>query len=304
MVDSSKARQSRLGRGLSSLIGEVEAIAPAGSDAADSAPSAQPSELPISAIQRNPSQPRQVFDEEAMAELEQSIRTKGVLQPILVRPDPKAPGKYQIVAGERRWRAARAAGLESMPAVVKDLDELELLEIGIIENVQRTDLNAMEEAEAYAALMKRFGRTQESLAESVGKSRVHITNTLRLLKLPESVREHVRHGRLNAGQARALLGAPDPAELAEQVIAKGLSARDAEALSRLAKAGEGGGIKVRAPGEKPAKDIDTQALEADLGRTLGLAVDIRHGANGGELRVRYRTLEQLDDVCRKLTAKR
>jgi ParB family chromosome partitioning protein len=162
--------------------------------------------------------------------LADSIRTKGILQAILVRPDPKEPGKYQIIAGERRWRAARLAGLESIPAVVRNLDELELLEIGIIENVQRADLNPIEEAEAYEALMNRFGRTQESLASSVGKSRVHITNTLRLLQLPEAARAYVREGKVTAGHARAALGAPDPEAVIEMAAERGLSVREVEAL--------------------------------------------------------------------------
>jgi len=298
MVDE-KRKPARLGRGLSSLIGEVEAVAPTPVDA--SSPGA-PQELPIVAIRPNPSQPRQIFDETALQELSESIRAKGVIQPILVRPDPKAPDRYQIVAGERRWRAAKMAGLGTIPATIRDMDELALLEIGIIENVQRADLNPMEEAEAYDALMKRFGRTQEGLAESVGKSRAHISNTLRLLNLPDPVREHVKSGRLTAGHARAVLTAPDPEALAEEAISKNWSVRDIEARAKHAR--EGGDIKKSIAKLANEKDIDTQALEADLARTLGLVVDIRHGPRGGELRIKYRQLEQLDDVCRRLTAKR
>ncbi|MEL7129557.1 MAG: ParB/RepB/Spo0J family partition protein, partial [Pseudomonadota bacterium] len=248
--------------------------------------------------------PRRHFDEIELAELADSLRTRGVLQAILVRPDPKGGSTYQIIAGERRWRAARMAGLQSIPAVVRDADELELLEVGIIENVQRSDLNPIEEAEAYGALIKRFGRTQESLAESVGKSRAHIANTLRLLKLSEAGREHIRNGRITAGHARAALGSEDPDMLIEQAVAKSLSVRDVEALARLSK----GAIPPLPGGEKPAssnpKDVDTEALEDDLMRSLGLSVDIRHKGEGGELRIKYRDLEQLDDVCRRLTAKR
>ncbi|MEL6664203.1 MAG: ParB/RepB/Spo0J family partition protein, partial [Pseudomonadota bacterium] len=233
-----------------------------------------------------------------------SIRTKGVLQAILVRPDPKKSGGYQIVAGERRWRAAKRAGLETIPAVIKDMDELELLEIGIIENVQRQDLNPMEEAEAYGALMKRFGRTQEGLAESVGKSRAHIANTIRLLKLPEPVREMVREQKLSAGHARAIIVAPDPESAAETIVNRGLSVREAETLVRKMKDEDVLETKSAVAALANEKDVDTAALEADLTRTLGLAVDIRHKANGGELRIKYRDLEQLDDVCRRLTAKR
>ena len=301
MVEEPKHKQSRLGRGLSALIGEVEASTPA-APAAGSAPPAGVNEIPIDHIRRNPAQPRRTFDDASLQELADSIRTKGVLQAILVRPDPKDPGKYQIIAGERRWRAAKLAGLGAIPAVVRNLDELELLEVGIIENVQRADLNPIEEAEAYEALMKRFGRTQDSLATSVGKSRVHITNTLRLLQLPEAARAFVRSGKVSAGHARAALGAPDPAALVELAAAQGLSVREVEAL---AKGARDGGIETksaRAPAEE--KDVDTEALEADLSRQLGLEVDIRHGRNGGELRIKYRDLEQLDDVCRRLTRRK
>lgn len=302
-----KPRPSRLGRGLSALIGEVEAIStPARGTGGGEEAAAGVSDIPLDQIRSNPAQPRRSFDEVELAELAESIRVRGVLQAILVRPDPSGGPGYQIIAGERRWRAAKMAGLRAIPAVVRDIDELELLEIGIIENVQRADLNPIEEAEAYGALMKRFGRTQESLAESVGKSRAHVTNTLRLLKLSEKAREHVRNGRLSAGHARAALGAEDPDLIIEQAVAKGLSVRDVEALARLSKgavpplsAGAGAAAQ-----EKPAKDVDTEALESGLMRTLGLQVEIRQKGEGGELRIKYRALEQLDEVCRRLTAKR
>ncbi len=300
MAEEQKPKPSRLGRGLASLIGEVEAsTAPVGD--ATRATGGGVNEIPIDHIRRNPAQPRRTFA--ALQELAESIRTKGVLQAILVRPDPKETGKYQIIAGERRWRAAKMAGLGAIPAVVRNIDELELLELGIIENVQRADLNPIEEAEAYEALMKRFGRTQDSLASSVGKSRVHITNTLRLLQLPEAARAIVRAGRVSAGHARAALGAPDPEALIEMAAEKGLSVREVEALAKGAR--DGGGVETksaRAPAEE--KDVDTEALEADLMRQLGLQVDIRHGKNGGELRIKYRDLEQLDDVCRRLTRRK
>ncbi|MDX1294298.1 MAG: ParB/RepB/Spo0J family partition protein, partial [Hyphomonas sp.] len=262
-----------------------------------------PSEIAIDLIRRNPKQPRRTFDEAALKELSESLKAKGVLQAILVRPDPKEKGKYQIIAGERRWRAAKLAGLTSIPAVIRDTDELELLEIGIIENVQRADLNPIEEAEAYEALMKRFGRTQDSLATSVGKSRVHITNTLRLLQLPEGAREYVRDGKITAGHARAALGAPDPQSLIEQAVDKGLTVREVEARAKAAREDTPVETKSARPRQEE-KDVDTEALEADLSRSIGLDVDIRHGKNGGELRIKYRDLEQLDDVCRRLTAKR
>jgi ParB family chromosome partitioning protein len=260
-------------------------------------------EIDIVNIRRNPAQPRRSFDEGALRELAESLKSKGVLQAILVRPDPRDAGKYQIIAGERRWRAARLAGLTRIPAVVREADELELLEIGIIENVQRSDLNPIDEAEAYEALLKRFGRTQDSLASSVGKSRAHIANTLRLLQLPEVAREHVRAGRISAGHARAALGAADAVGLIELAVQKGLSVREVESLAREGrdKSGAGAGApKVAAP----HKALDTEALEADLNRELGLPVDIRHGPAGGEVRIRYRDLDQLEYLLKRLTAKR
>lgn len=319
-AEDNRGRPSRLGRGLSALIGEVEAmnVRPAAQpaapqvsgEAAPSAPSVSPAgsggatEIAIDLIRRNPAQPRRTFTEENLRELADSLKAKGVLQAILVRPDPKEEGKYQIIAGERRWRAARMAGLTSIPAMVRNADELELLEIGIIENVQRSDLNPIEEAEAYEALMKRFGRTQESLASSVGKSRAHITNTLRLLQLPDAARAHVREGRISAGHARAALGAPDPETLIEIAVEKGLSVREVEARARDARSGAPIETKSMDSLTPPVKDINTEALEADISRTLGLDVDIRHGKHGGEIRIKYRDLEQLDEVCRRLTAKR
>jgi ParB family transcriptional regulator, chromosome partitioning protein len=303
MSDEAKSKPSRLGRGLSALMGEIDAVGSVPATEGGKLRATVSNEIDIELIRRNPAQPRRSFDEAALNELADSLKSKGVLQAILVRPDPKDSGKYQIIAGERRWRAARLAGLKSIPALVRDIDELELLEIGIIENVQRADLNPIEEAEAYEALMKRFGRTQDSLASSVGKSRVHIANTLRLLQLPESARAFVRDGKLSAGHARAALGAPDPEALIRMAAEKGLSVREVEARAKDAR--EGGSIETRsAKSPTPEKDVDTEALEADLTRTLGLAVDIRHGKDGGELRIRYRDLEQLDDVCRRLTAKR
>lgn len=302
MAAEPKAKPSRLGKGLSALIGEVEAT---GGEPQPVAPGKAPpstSEIKVADIRPNPAQPRRTFPEQELEELRQSIQKRGVLQPILVRPDPDATGRFQIVAGERRWRATQLAGLKTIPAVVRDVDELALLEIGIIENVQRSDLNPIEEAEAYGALMKRFGRTQESLAESVGKSRVHITNTLRLLNLEESAREHLRHGRITAGHARAALGAPDPGPIIEMAVLKGLTVRDVEAMAKRAR--DTGSLDAIAKKIENAKDVDTEALEADIARVLGLDVDIRHKAKGGELRVKYRDLEQLDELCRLLTAKR
>ena len=301
-------RASRLGRGLSALIGEVEAMGVRTPTAAvpvpDLPPTEKPNEIALDLIRRNPAQPRRSFDEGELRELAESLKTKGVLQAILVRPDPKETGKYQIIAGERRWRAARMAGMTHIPAVVRDVDELALLEFGIIENVQRADLNPIDEAEAYEALIKRFGRTQESLATSVGKSRAHITNTLRLLQLPEAARVHVRAGRISAGHARAALGSANPEALIDLAIEKGLSVRDVEARARESR--DAVPFETKSMPPKPAieKDVDTEALEADISRELGLVVDIRHGREGGEIRIKYRDLEQLDEVCKRLTAKR
>lgn len=305
----SPAKQSRLGKGLSALIGEVEGVG-LGSDGPATSKSSSSSSSPravteyaLKDIRPNPAQPRRTFSEQELDELAVSIRQRGILQPILLRPDPDAPGQYQIVAGERRWRAAQRAGLSTIPAVVRDMDELQLLEVGIIENVQREDLNPIEEAEAYGALIKRFGRTQEDLAESVGKSRAHIANTMRLLNLGESSREHLRQGRISAGHARAALGAPDPDRVVDMAVMKALSVREVESMVKRLK--DGGSLETLAKKINQAdKDVDTEALESDLARVLGLKVDIRQGVKGGELRIRYGDLEQLDELCRRLTAKR
>lgn len=300
MSGEGKPKPKRLGKGLSALLGEVDGVG-----YGDDIESSQFSKntIRIKDIRPNPAQPRRTFSEDELAELASSIRQRGVLQPILVRPDPDAPDRYQIIAGERRWRAAKQAGLDEIPAVIRDTDDLELLEIGIIENVQRENLNPLEEAEAYGALMNRFGRTQESLAENVGKSRAHISNTIRLLNLSERSREHLRHGRISAGLARAALGAPDPDPLIELAIAKKLNVREVEAQARRLRDGvDLSAVETKMKAAVP--DVDTVALAADLTRVLGLDVDIRHKAKGGDLRIKYRDLEQLDALCRKLTSKR
>lgn len=302
------AKQARLGRGLSALLGDYSGArnvvdspdAPVGANAPSTEDDIGSSDIAIDRIIPNPKQPRRTFVEAELEELAESIRTKGVIQPILVRPDPANAEMFEIIAGERRWRAARRAGLSVMPAVVRPMDDREVLEIAIIENVQRADLNAVEEAEAYKSLIDRFGRTQESVAQQVGKSREHVSNTMRLLQLPEDVREHVREGRLSAGHARALLKTSDPSGFAVTVIAKGLSVRDTEALSKVDK---GGGKPEGKPAD--AKDVDTKALEIDLQRALGLDVDIRHvNGKGGEVRIKYAQLEQLDEICRLLSRPR
>ena len=285
-----------LGRGLSALLDEAGAAAAA---EGGEVPSGW-RETPIELIRRNPEQPRRDFNEADIEALAESIRERGVLQPILVRPDPGSPGEFQIVAGERRWRAAQRAGLRHMPVVVRELDDLAAFEIAIIENVQRSDLNPIEEALGYKTLIDRFGRTQEAVAQTVGKSRSHVANALRLLALPESMQADLRNGRLSAGHARALAGAPDAAALANLVIDKGYSVREAEALARKAH-GREADRPARAARSAPSHDADTRALEEDLTEVLGLAVEVIDRGGAGELRIRYANLEQLDDVCRRLT---
>lgn len=282
-------RQRGLGRGLSALIGDTVAAEP-GADGVGVR------EVPIEQLHRNPDQPRTHFSEDEIAELSSSIRDKGVLQPLLVRAAPDGNG-WQIIAGERRWRASQKAGLKSVPVLVRDLDDAQVLEIAIVENVQREDLNPVEEARAYRTLMDRFSRTQDIVAGVVGKSRSHVANTLRLLALPEGVLDHVVAGRLSAGHARALITAPDPQGLADAVIKGGLSVRQTESLARQA-----------AEGPRPAKakaaidrSADTVALEQDLGEALGLKVDVRDRGGKGEMVIQYGSLEQLDELCRRLT---
>lgn len=318
------AKPRGLGRGLSALLGEpVRTNAPANPAwatprpeptsnvfeiAGQPTPPAQaaappaagadagPKQLPIDLVQRNPGQPRKHFDEAELTDLASSIRAHGVLQPILVRPI--AGGRYEIVAGERRWRAAQRAGLHAIPAVVRELNEVEVLEIAIVENVQRTDLNPIEEAQGFQALIDRFGRTQQEIAEAVGKSRPHIANMLRLLALPEDLQEMVRDGRLSAGHARAILTAPDPRKLALRVVNEGLNVREIERLAQQAK-DEKHGPRVSAGGSD-AKSADTRALEQSLSAALGLEVLITEKGSAGEVRIAYKTLEQLDDVIRRL----
>ena len=284
-----------LGRGLSALLGEVES-APAQAPGDQAAGSR---EAPIELLKRNPDQPRRTFREEDLEDLTNSIREKGVLQPILVRPSPTAPGEFQIVAGERRWRAAQRAGLRSVPIMVRELDDLAVLEIGIIENVQRADLNVLEEALSYKVLMEKFERTQDAIAQTIGKSRSHVANTLRLLALPEEVQSYLVSGELSAGHARAIAAAADPVALAKQIIEGGLSVRETEALARKAPTAPSAKNKGGRPPK--VKDTDTQALEADLSSVLGLDVTIDHRGGAGSLTISYATLEQLDDLCNRLT---
>jgi ParB family chromosome partitioning protein len=289
-------RTRGLGRGLSALLEETAPEA-GGTEEARS-----PREVPVELIRRNPEQPRKSFSEDDIEELAASIREKGVLQPILVRPAPGAPGEYQIVAGERRWRASQRAQLKTIPVLIREFDDLEVLEVAVIENVQRADLNPVEEAQGYKALLERFGRTQESVAQAVGKSRSHIANALRLLALPADVRAHLESGRLSAGHARAIAAAPDPSGLARRIVDDGLNVRQAEALARTAaqppepKSAEGRSASPRRGG-----DADARALAADLEEILGLPVEIDYRGGKGELRVKYKTIDQLDDLCTRLS---
>jgi ParB family transcriptional regulator, chromosome partitioning protein len=270
--------------------------APAAPTAATGSNDAGPRGVAIDLVQRNPQQPRKHFDEAELNDLAASIRSHGVLQPILVRPI--AGGKYEIVAGERRWRAAQKAGLHSIPAVIRELNEVEVLEIAIVENVQRMDLNPIEEAQGFQALIDRFGRTQQEIADAVGKSRPHIANMLRLLQLPDDLQEMVRDGRLSSGHARAILTAPDPRALAQKAISEGLNVRDIERLAQLAK-DEKHGPRVSSSAAD-AKSADQRALEQSLSNALGLEVTITDKNGAGEVKVSYKTLEQLDDVIRRL----
>lgn len=289
-----------LGRGLSALLGEADEAGDEAAAAAAPDREAVPapnSEVPIELLRRNPEQPRRHFGEEEVEELADSIREKGVLQPILVRPAPGAEGEWQIVAGERRWRAAQRAGLKTVPVLIRELDDLEVLEVAIVENVQRADLNAVEEAQGYKVLLERFGRTQEAVAKVVGKSRAHVANTLRLLQLPEDVQQHLAAGRLSAGHARAIAATSDPSSLARRIVEDGLNVRQAEALAKAKEA------PARTPNRaaKPGRNADIQALEQDLEDVLGVSVEVRDAEGQGELRLKYSSLEQLDDLCRRLT---
>ena len=292
-------RQRGLGRGLSALLGEqVVESAPV-----DGGPvPAGVRSVPIEALKPNPDQPRKIFAKEDLDELAGSIRDRGVLQPILVRPHPNEPGAWQIVAGERRWRAAQQARLTEVPIVERVLDDVAVLEVAIIENVQRADLNPLEEAEAYRVLMDRFGRTQDAVAGVVGKSRSHVANTLRLLQLPERVLTYVREGKLSAGHARALINTPDPGALADRAYMDGLNVRQTEALARRATEGERPTPpKSRATPAGADADPDIAALEQDLADALGLKVRLSAGpGEKGELTLQWRSLDQLDDLCRRL----
>ncbi len=296
-----QAKQERrgLGRGLSALMADVDPKAENNSDAPTSPRKAE-ALIDIALISPNPDQPRRTFAEESLKELENSVREKGIIQPLILRKNPRDPAGYEIVAGERRWRAAQRAKLHTVPAVIREFDDTEVLEIAIIENIQRADLNPVDEASGYKQLMDRFGHTQEKMAEALGKSRSHIANMLRLLNLPEAVLELLRAGSLTMGHARALLTADDPVALAQQVVKRDMSVRDVEKLVKASKAPTtSAGTSPNAP-----KDADTIQIEKDLSAALGMKVSIDHvsGSEKGLLTVRYRDLEQLDEVCRRLSS--
>jgi ParB family chromosome partitioning protein len=260
--------------------------------------------VPIEDVAPNPDQPRRQFDEAQLEDLAASIRAKGILQPLIVRPSPEGGASWQIVAGERRWRAAQRAQLHTVPVIVRELDDTEVLEVAIVENIQRASLNPVEEAMGYRQLIEAFGHTQDQLSQSLGRSRSHIANALRLLTLPPDVQDHLAAGRLTAGHARALVTTDNASELARQIIAKGLSVRETERLSRhvTGKAAQA----ARKAAARPQKDSDTRALELDLSANLNMSVSINHKdvSGAGEVVIRYRDLDQLDTLCQMLSAMR
>ena len=288
---SDPPRPSRgLGRGLSALLGETP-----GADGETVQRARNTRTMPIEKLRPGRYQPRQHFDEESMRALIESVRRQGIIQPILVRRDPDVPEVFEIIAGERRWRAAQTVQLHEVPVVIRDISDDDALQVALIENIQRQDLNPIEEAEGYKRLTDDFGHSQNEVAEAVGKSRSHVANTLRLLSLPPEVLEMVRSGQLTAGAARAVLTDPDPVAMARRIVDQGLNVREAEAIRR-------GVEKAAAPASaRSTKDADTLALEQSLRDALGLAVDIKHKPKGGKVVISYKTLEQLDEICRRLT---
>jgi len=292
-----KPERRGLGRGLSALMADINPGVAAPDTGDDSTLRRSDILVPVEKLIPNPRQPRRDFSPQALEDLAASIRQRGVLQPLIVRPVPGSDS-FEIVAGERRWRAAQLTQLHELPVLVRDFDDTEVLEVAIIENIQRADLNAIEEATGFRQLMDHFGHTQEKLAEALSKSRSHIANLLRLLNLPEDVQAMVRNGKLTAGHARALITAPNAVELALQVVGRGLSVRQTEELAKPHLPGVA--RKSRSPSEK---DADTRALEADLAANLGMSVSIDHepGGESGTLTIRYNSLDDLDNLCRVLS---
>jgi len=284
--------RSRLGRGLAALIGEVSAEA-------SERPRGQ-RRVPTGALRPNARNPRRSFSNTELDELVASLRERGIIQPIVVRPQRGALDAYEIIAGERRWRAAQRAGLHEVPVVIIEATDAEALQLAIIENVQRADLNPLEEADGYRALMDEFGNSQDEIAKTVGKSRSYVANTLRLLKLPETVKAYIHSGKLSAGHARMLVGQPNAEQLAEEIVARGLNVRQVEAMAREGVKTRGNGRKSLARAEKNA---NLAALEKRISDALGLVVSIDDRRRGGVLSIRYRSLDQLDDVLRRLERK-
>jgi ParB family chromosome partitioning protein len=296
MADDST--RSRLGRGLAALIGEMAA------ETSAERPRGQ-RRLPTSALQPNARNPRRAFPNDELDELAASLRERGIIQPIIARPVRGSADAFEIIAGERRWRAAQRAGLHEVPVVIVEATDAEALQLAIIENVQRADLNALEEADGYRALMEEFGNSQDEIAKIVGKSRSHVANTLRLLKLPETVKSYVTSGQLSAGHARMLVGQPNAEKLAEDIVSRGLNVRQVEAMARdvAERSGKRHGY-ARAARRGAGKGADLAALEKRLSDALGLVVNIDEGKRGGGvLSIRYRNLDQLDDVVRRLGKK-
>ena len=290
--------RSRLGRGLAALIGESNDAAAAASAAAAAAQDKGRGQkkVPTEFIKPNPRNPRKVFRDSDLEDLTNSIREKGIIQPILVRANSANPELYELIAGERRWRAAQKSGLHEVPVIVVDVSDQEALEIAIIENVQRADLDPIEEAAGYEQLIAEFAYSQSDLAKVIGKSRPHVANTLRLNRLPDEVKALVHSGKISAGHARALLSVKDPEAIAKRIVERGLTVRDVEKIAQ----DETEGHEPKAAKAKSEKDSDTRALEQALERLLGLSVTITHGKSGGELKIKYKTLDQLDAVCRRL----
>jgi len=283
--------KSRLGRGLAALMGDV------GNEAQMLERTRSQRRVPVEFLKPNSRNPRRAFADAELDELADSIRERGIIQPILARTVRGAMDQFEIVAGERRWRAAQRAGLHDVPIIVLEVDDRQALELAIIENVQRSDLNALEEAGGYQALADEFKYSQDEIAKIVGKSRSHVTNTLRLMRLPEGVQVYIRSGKLSAGHARALLGQPDPEAIAKAIVEQGLNVRQTEAIAQEHAELTGKIAKLRT---QVGKDADTVALEKRLSDALGLVVTIAHRGKGGEMKIRYKTLEQLDEIIRKI----
>jgi ParB family chromosome partitioning protein len=292
MAMADEGSRSRLGRGLAALIGDVGGESPA------ERPRGQ-RRLPTESLRPNARNPRRVFADDELDELAASLRERGIIQPIVVRPARDAIGGHEIIAGERRWRAAQRAGLHEVPVVIIEATDAESLQLAIIENVQRADLNPLEEAEGYRALAEEFDNSQEDIARIVGKSRSHVANSLRLLKLPESVKAHINAGRLDAGHARMLVGAADAAELAEEIVNRNLNVRQVEAMARE-RALQSGRTPSRRARAASAKTADVLAFEKRVSDATGLDVAIDHRDDRGTLTIRYRNLDQLDDLVQRL----